>query len=425
MLKQEDSDRLTKVGPGTPGGTLLRRYWLPILLSREVAEPDGAPVRVRHLGEDLLAFRASDGRIGLVDAFCPHRRAPLFFGRNEECGIRCAYHGWKFDVSGTCVDMPSEPAGSSLQDKVKLLSYPTVELGGVIWAYLGPSEHQPPPPDYEWLRAPDTHRWVSKTFEHCNYLQALEGGLDTTHSSFAHNNRLGDKNMVRQQDRSPRLDVEVTDYGYQYVSTRSIDDDRQYVRVYHYIMPTQQVRGNITHREGHRSKLPKMDGHIWVPIDDEHTFVYNWMLSYSHDYPIPSDEAVRLETEAGRGPDDHIPGTFKLRQNLSNDYLIDRQMQKTETFTGIRGINTQDFALQEGMGPIVDRSREHLGHSDRAIVAMRRLMLQATHALEDGDSAWPRGADPLHHRGVRAYDDYLKKGDDWRQKFSRDLAARF
>jgi phthalate 4,5-dioxygenase len=182
MLTPEENERLTRVGPGTPMGTLMRRYWQPALLSEELPERDGAPVRVRLLSEDLIAFRDSDGNVGLVDAFCPHRRAPMFFGRNEECGLRCVYHGWKFDKDGTCVEMPSEPADSLFKTKVTIAAYPTYEAGDMIWAYLGPPELKPPLPDYELLRAPSTHRHVSKTFENANWLQALEGGIDTSHS---------------------------------------------------------------------------------------------------------------------------------------------------------------------------------------------------------------------------------------------------
>jgi len=174
MLTVEENERVTRVGPGTPLGKLFRRYWWPACLSKELPERDGAPLRVRLLGEDLIAFRDSENKVGLIDAFCPHRRAPLFFGRNEECGLRCVYHGWKFDRHGDCVDMPSEPAGTTLQAKVKILAYPTVEKGGVVWAYMGPKELTPEEPDYEWTRAPATHRYVSKTFENCNYLQALK-----------------------------------------------------------------------------------------------------------------------------------------------------------------------------------------------------------------------------------------------------------
>ncbi len=307
MLTVEENERITRVGTGTPMGKYLRRFWWPLCLSTELPERDGAPLRVRMLGEDLIAFRDTDGNVGLVDAYCPHRRAPLFFGRNEECGLRCVYHGWKFDRHGDCVDMPSEPAGTTLQAKVKILAYPTVEKGGVIWTYMGPKESQPEPPDYEWTRAPATHRYVSKTFENCNWLQALEGGLDTAHSSFAHNNKLGDRANLRQHDRAPLLDVERTDYGYYYVSTRNVDTGKYY-RVYHYVMPAQQLRASIIGYEGVRNKPARLDGHIWAPIDDFTTHVYNIMCA-----PHPEDELTPQAVEArekaaGRGKDDSVPG---------------------------------------------------------------------------------------------------------------------
>src|SRR6202050_2163491 len=165
MLPREDNELITRVGPGTPMGNTMRRYWMPALLSSEIAEPDCAPVRVRLLGEELVAFRDTEGRIGLLDEFCPHRRVSLFFGRNEECGLRCVYHGWKFDVDGACVDLPSEPADSPLKQGAAIKAYPTVERGGVFWAFLAPPRLRPPEPDYEWTRAPATHRAVSKTLQ--------------------------------------------------------------------------------------------------------------------------------------------------------------------------------------------------------------------------------------------------------------------
>lgn len=423
MLRPEDNEKITRVGPGTPGGEFLRRYWQPFLLSSELPERDGAPLRVRLLGEDLIAFRDSDGQVGLIDAYCPHRRAPMFFGRNEECGMRCVYHGWKFDRHGDCVDMPSEPAGTPLQARAKIKAYPTHEGGGVVWAYMGAKDRMPAPPDYEWMRAPETHRFVSKTFEECNYLQALEGGLDTAHSSYAHNNDIGNRNMPRNRDKAPRLDVELTDYGYRYISTRAAGDQGSYVRVYQYIMPAQQVRGSIIRIEGGRSERPRFDGHIWVPIDDETCFVFNTVYSYDVNTPLPRDFVMAFEARAGRGPEHHVPGTFKLRANKSNDYFIDRQVQKTKTFTGIEGVNTQDYALQEGMGAIVDRSLENLGASDKAIVTMRRLMLRSIDAVARGED--PPGVDPRTHGQVRPYDDYLPAGADWRQFFEKELTAKW
>jgi len=428
MLKPENNERLVRVGPGKPAGELMRRYWQPALLSEELPECDGPPVRVRLLCEDLVAFRDSAGRVGLIDAYCPHRRAPLFFGRNEECGLRCVYHGWKFNADGDCVDMPNEPSDTPMKARVKILAYPTVERGGVVWTYMGPPAEKPAPPDYEWTRAPSTHRFVSKTFEECNYLQALEGGLDTSHSSFAHNNHLGNKKTLRNIDTAPRSDVEPTDYGYRYISTRNAGENRRYVRIYHYVMPNQQMRGAFTPLLADKNSdepyaTPKSDGHLWVPIDDEHTMVYNWACGRDESTPLLPEFRDRLETGAGRGPDDLIPGTYKLKRNRSNDYLIDRKIQKTETFTGIKGINTQDSALQEGMGPIVDRSKEHLGSSDKAIVILRRLMLEAIRAVERGEA--PLGLDTQSHRNIRPYDAVIAGDTPWQEALASELVAKW
>jgi phthalate 4,5-dioxygenase len=423
LLTSKDNERLVRIGPGTPAGELLRRYWQPAALSSELLRADGPPIRIRMLGEDLLGFRDTDGKVAVVDAFCPHRRAPLFFGRNEQCGIRCAYHGWKFDRQGNCVDMPSEPAGTSLQAKVRLKTYPTVEAGGVIWAYMGPPGTMPAPPNFEWLRVPASHRHVSKTLEHCNYLQAMEGGFDTAHSSFVHNNRLSDNTQVRNRDRSPRIEVSPTNYGYWYSSTRTVSPNTNYVRVYHYVMPNQQMRGAVTSPDGRRADVPKLDGHLWVPIDDEHTYVYNWFYGYDETAAITPEYANEFETFAGRGPDDLIAGTFRLKRNLGNDYLIDRELQKSVTYTGITGLNTQDFALQEGMGPIVDRSKEFLGTSDKAVVALRRLLLEAIEVVERG--ATPRGADPTASSDLRAYDGLVSATADWRECFAQELKSKW
>ena len=178
MLSREDNERLTRVGPGTPMGELMRRYWVPATLSHQIAAPDSPPVRVKLLGERLVAFRDTQGRVGLLGEQCPHRTASLFFGRNEECGLRCVYHGWKFDVEGNCVDLPSEPRDYNLQSRVKATAYPCVERGGVVWAYMGPPEHKPEFPELEWTRVPDDQRHLTRHIQECNWLQGLEGGFD-------------------------------------------------------------------------------------------------------------------------------------------------------------------------------------------------------------------------------------------------------
>ena len=422
MLSREDNERITRTDAGTPMGQAFRRYWIPAALSAELPEPDGAPVRVRLLGEDLVAFRDTTANIGLMSAFCPNRRAPMFFGRNEEAGLRCVYHGWKFDRAGTCVDMPSEPPDSLFKTKVTIASYPTWEGGGILWTYMGPPDKQPPPPDYELVRVPASHRFVSKTLQRCNYLQGLEGGLDSSHATIMHRDNIGDRSWLSvYESLVPRIDVERTGYGFMYTGIRQYPTE-QWVRAYQYVMPAMQMRGSISGNFSRPGIPPKIDGHIWIPMDDENCYVYNWMYSYDATTPFPEEAALSEEIHFGRGPDDLLPD-FSLRLNASNDYGIDRQRQKTFSFTGIDGVNTQDVALQEGMGPIVDRTQEHLGTTDRAIIAMRQLLLEATRAVESGDPV--RGVDPSAYRHVRPVDHKIAPGLDWRSALAGELQAKF
>jgi phenylpropionate dioxygenase-like ring-hydroxylating dioxygenase large terminal subunit len=423
VLTQEVNELLTRVGPQRPMGQLFRRYWLPALLSAEVPEPDSPPVRVRILGENLVAFRDSSGQVGLVGDRCPHRGAPMFFGRNEESGLRCVYHGWKFDAAGNCVDMPSEPPDSPFKTKVNIAAYPTWEGGGAVWAYLGPRAEMPPYPDFEWLRAPGTHRRISKTWENANYLQALEGGIDTAHSSFVHNNDLSDPARLKSQNTHPVLEVEPTDYGFRYAGIRALSDGRTYVRAYQYVMPVMQMRAALIKNSGVPRELPSIRGHIWVPIDDEWTMVYNLVCAADPDKGISDEEWARHEKAAGRGKDDFIEGTYRLKRNLSNDYFVDRELQRTKTYTGITGLNTQDYAVQEGMGPIVDRSKEHLGSSDKAIIAARRMLLEALRTIKEGRP--PAGSDPAASRGVRPAEAIIKESERWQDAMSDLLEARW
>jgi len=229
MLPPKENELITRVGQGTPMGDTMRRYWIPACLASEIAEPDCPPVRVRLLGEDLVAFRDSDGRIGLLDEFCAHRRVSLFFGRNEECGLRCVYHGWKYDVEGNCVDQLNEPPEHQFKHHIHMTAYPTTELGGIVWAYLGPPEKMPAPPKFAWTRVPEARRHVSKVVEECNWLQALEGGIDTSHAPILH--RLLTDNSTRGgikpsnpfvRGKAPNLVVDVTDYGYLYAGVRPL-----------------------------------------------------------------------------------------------------------------------------------------------------------------------------------------------------------
>lgn len=422
-ITASDNERLTRVGPGTPMGEVFRRYWLPALLSSEVPRPDAPPVRVRLLGEDLVAFRDSVGEVGLLDAYCAHRRAPLFFGRNEECGLRCVYHGWKYDTTGACVDMPSEPPYSRFRLRVSVKSYPTYEGAGIIWAYLGPNVEMPPPPDYEWLRVPADKCRVSKVGESCNYLQALEGGIDTAHSSFAHNNDITNPRRIRNLDTHPELEVERTDYGFRYASKRQLGDDRTYLRLYQFMMPNQQLRGHTLNNEGERLRLPLIKGHVWVPIDDTHTFVYNLSYCAEESDILTDEEWTRIEAQSGRGPEDYEAGSPWLIRKLENDYLIDRELQRTKTFTGIKGVNTQDFAIQEGMGPIVEREKEALGSTDLAIRAARELLLEAIEGV--GHETPLLGTRSELCKAVRAIDVIIPSGVPWQDVAKEAAAARW
>jgi phenylpropionate dioxygenase-like ring-hydroxylating dioxygenase large terminal subunit len=419
MLSREDNELLTRVDRGTPMGSTMRRYWTPALLARELAEPDGPPVRVRLLGEDLLAFRDTRDRVGLIDEFCPHRRASLFFGRNEECGLRCVYHGWKFDVEGRCVDMLNEPETLHFKDKVFVASYPTVEVGGIIWAYLGPPELKPPPPDFAWTRVPATHRHVSKVIQESNWLQGLEGGIDTSHAPILHRLLTDDSKRPGfkpsnpfARGKAPHLVVDLTDYGYQYAGLRPLDEASLHIRTYHFILPFHQIRPSQS-----ASGAPLIAGHIWVPIDDGNTMVYNWEYSA---VGTPLTDEDRLERWLGNGPMDVDPTTFRAKRNRANNYLLDRRVQKTESFTGIDGINSQDRAIQESMGRVVDRSREHLGPADKAVIQARRLLLEAVKTTGAGGT--PRGVEPTYS-ALRAAEGVVPRDADWRELLTPDMAG--
>jgi len=419
MLAREENELITRIDLGTPMGNTMRRYWMPALLAWELPEADCPPVRVKLLGEDLVAFRDTLGRIGLIDEYCPHRRVSLFFGRNEECGLRCVYHGWKFDVDGHCVDMMNEPEELNFKNKVSTNAYPTVEVGGIIWTYMGPPELEPPPPKFAWTQVPETHRHVSKVIQECNWLQGLEGGIDTSHAPILH--RLITTNSDRPgikltspfvRGKAPTLAVDLTDYGYQYAGIRPLGETEMHIRAYHFIMPFHQIRPSLTERGN-----PSVAGHIWVPMDDHNTMVYNWEYSLTDE---PMNEVDRLEGRLGNGPLDVDQTTFRSKKNRENNYLLDRQVQKTENFTGIDGVNTQDRAVQEIMGHIVDRSKEHLGPADKAIIQARRLLLDAVKTVQEGGT--PRGVNATYYT-LRAAEGVLPREADWHDLLTPEMAT--
>jgi phenylpropionate dioxygenase-like ring-hydroxylating dioxygenase large terminal subunit len=399
MLKRAQNELLTRTGPGTAMGRLFRRYWLPALLAEELREPDGAPVRVQLLSERLLAFRDTQGRLGLIDEFCAHRGASLWLGRNEDDGLRCAYHGWKYDVTGQCVEIPSEPDNPKLCRRMKLKSYPLVERGGMLWTYMGPPELQPPPPEYDWVKVPEENRYISKRIQACNYLQAMEGGLDSIHSTFLHRFSVGDDPLLKRDPVSaayikadPRpVFVPMDSPGGLYIATRrNAEEDKYYWRVTQWLMPCFNLfapyKGN------------PHGGHAWVPIDDEHSWTYS--IDYHPTRALTTEE--REAMHAGKGIHVRtVPGTFVPAANRHNDYLIDRQAQKEKrSFCGVIGIGEQDAAVQESMGPVQDRTREHPVPTDNGIIMTRRKLLAAAQACERPGKL--PGQDP-HSQSVRAF----------------------
>ena len=409
MLSDIDNELLTKVGPGTAMGDVMRRYWMPALLIRELPGPDCPPVRLKLLGEKLVAFRATSGRVGILDDFCAHRGASLWLGRNEEDGLRCVYHGWKYDVDGNCVDQMNEPV--PFANKVRVTSYPTAEEGGVIWVYMGPRELQPPPPKFAWTQVPESHRHVSKVMQDCNWLQGLEGGVDSSHVQALHrifSSTVSKTSSVGDRGGAPMLDVDETDYGYRYAAVYP-RGEQEFVRAYHYIMPFTQLRPGI--RAGKDTPTDRNSliyGHMWAPIDDGNSMVWNWFYSLTDD---PLSERDRSEEREGNGATHVDQKTFLSIAKESNDWLIDRDIQRDVNFTGITGINLQDRAVQESMGPVVDRKREHLGPADKAVITTRKLLMDAIKAVRDGGA--PLGSGDSYY-SLLAIQDMIPKGAGWR-----------
>jgi phthalate 4,5-dioxygenase oxygenase subunit len=390
MLSEADNMLVTRTDSGTPMGEYMRRFWMPALMSSEVLEPDSAPVRIRLMGEDLVAFRDTEGRVGLVDAYCAHRGAPLFFGRNEECGIRCIYHGWKYDVDGNCVDMPNEPPTSRFKTHVQLKSYPTREAGEVVWAYLGPGEPPAELPDLEWLRVPSDHVYIRKYVVESNYLQALEGDHDSSHASFLHSamdgqivgeRPVGNAEIRRfhMKDKAPKLHVLNTAYGIITGARRNGSEGRYLWRIVSWLKPFYSL---IASEPGTPLLL-----NVRVPRDDETSWFYR--VSYQPDRPL-TEELRRSYDEDLVMFSELVDGGPQAKENLDNDYLIDREIQKTKTFSGIRSIPAQDRAVSERMAPtkgfpgIGDRSRERLAASDAAIVQIRKDLLRGVRSMDEG-----------------------------------------
>ncbi len=396
MLSRAENEMLCRTGPGTPMGELVRRFWRPARLVPDLPEPDCEPVRLKVLGENLVAFRDTNGKVGVLERQCPHRLADMWFGRNENAGLACAYHGWKFDVDGNCMEMPTETAESSYKHKVRMISYPTQEYGGVVWVYMGPAEQQPELPQMEWCRVPDDQRVVRSWLQDSNYMQATEGEIDSAHISFNHRwmnmdampaaqrtpqRLLPDGRPMRVLDGAPRLTVKETDYGFTYGSRREVGEGQYYWRVTQFLLPFYSMIPGPSRSAG--------SGRCWVPVDDEHNMVFQYQASA--DGPMSEQQRVRasaspenLTFQHHELKDGTIIDCWRPQRQRGNDYLIDRRMQKFDNYTGIASGREQDMAMTDGMGPIPQRWREHLGTTDIAIITARKILLRLARELQEG-----------------------------------------
>ncbi len=422
MLKTEDNELITRVGPGTPMGSFMREYWVPAMLSSELPKPDCDPLRVLLLGEKLIGFRDSEGRMGLLENSCPHRGASLFFGRNEGCGLRCVYHGWKFDVEGKCVDMPNEPAESDFKDRVRATAYPCRERGGVVWTYMGPRTVPPPLPDLEGNMAEGAELSVRANMLEGNWLQILEGDIDTTHVAFLHYGGLkaedqlpGTFSEYQLKDKTAKFEVIDTEGGAAYGAHRPAGPDQDYWRIAQWCFPfyTFTPPGVLGTKKG---------GGARVPMDDEHTM--NIFMSVRRN--MANIGPTNVINEPLPNTTDWY-GRFRQRQNLSNDFLIDRDLQRTGEgnagYTGIHGLVMQDGAMTGSMGGIYDRGKEHLSSADAMVIRVRRRLIAAVKAYVQSGATPPGVDDPEAYR-VRSGGVFLPKGADWVEA-TRELRQAF
>jgi phthalate 4,5-dioxygenase oxygenase subunit len=415
MLTQAENELLCRVEGDAPMGQLMRRHWIPGCLSEEVIERDGAPVRVRLLGEDLVAFRDTGGRLGVLDEHCPHRRASLALGRNEECGLRCLYHGWKIDVDGNVVDMPSQPEGSDIAHKVKHKTYPCREAGGFVWVWMGPSDAMPEFEPPAWAPSPAVKTSVVKIRVACNWAQVLEGAIDSAHSSSLHSTDMvpaevdsagaTTKEWLRPStDKAPRLQLERTPFGFRYVAIRRPIKDaatHDYLRITLFVAPF-----TVLIPPNDRYNLSILN----IPQDDTRTMFYFIAWSERHGGGI-EQEAWREFCGAQVGID--LDSNFHRIRTRENNYLQDREAMKHGNHTGITGIPNQDIAMWETMGPIADRSLERPGTSDLAIARFRRIMIEAARTVRDGGPAIGTLPNRIPHVKLRSFEGIVPKTTHW------------
>ncbi len=431
MTTASESVELTRVGPGTVMGELMRQYWMPALLSSEVAR-GGPPLRLMLLGEKLIAFRDSAGRVGVMDHRCPHRCASLFLGRNEQDGIRCIYHGWKFDAAGRCIDMPNVPPHQDFKHKVSARAYRTIERAGLIWVYMGSHAEAPPLPAFEVLDVPDGEIGALFIARNCNYLQALEGDIDTSHFGFLHAghvepDELGEDDPIYHTVavRTPDYHIADTAWGTTYAGYRAAGPGRTSWRFGNFLFPFWAQVPN-----GEFGQHLQVRG--WVPLDDEHTMYCVVWWKRARSAMTQQDPAFKDGTPVGGmgRRNDFLPNTtdwlgrWRLAANAGNDWRMDRAAQHDNViYSGIDSIHLQDQAVTESMGAILDHSFEHLAPSDQMITRTRRRLLMAARALRD-NGVPPPGAENVEvFRDARGGYFVSDAGQGWQDAYAAQLAG--
>lgn len=422
---QEDNKDLTRIGPGTKMGELIRHYWLPAMKSSELVA-GGDPVRLLLMGEQLVAFRSPSGAVGVMDHRCAHRNASLFFGRNEEGGLRCVYHGWQFDATGKCVDTPNTPDHYGVKDKVKTVSYRTHEDKGLVWVYMGSEETPPELPKFEITDMEEGELNMEFAQRECNYLQALEGDIDTSHLGFLHvgnvePEQLEDDDTMRYVvgNRAPELDVSEAPWGTTYCAKKLTGDGRQYLRYANFLFPfwTQAPQGPFERNIFARA---------WVPMDDTHTMsiTITWRKRVGF-RPMKNGEKLPGVVPLALRPNTSgWFGRFQTVQTGDNDYLIDREAQRSNRiYTGIEHIGMQDQAVTESMGAITDRSREHLSPSDLMISRTRRRLLKAARALAEDGTLPPGVRDPMVYADARSGEMVVPDHHEWPAAYQDALST--
>ena len=424
MLTREENELLCRVGPGTAMGQLVRRFWMPAASSAGVVA-GGAPKHVRLVGEDFVLFRDSTGKAGLLNELCPHRGASLPLARNEDCGLRCIYHGWKIGVDGNVLETPSEPEDSTFKDRVHAVAYPTYDAGGLVWVYLGPPALEPPRMNFDFTELPEEQRMVVQLQIGCNFMQPIEGVIDSAHSNFLHADTFkptasvavsglrSDLKVERpSNDTRPKLDIQNTDYGFRYAALREpivSPETQQYIRVTEFIAP---FYGMFPANKGYGNTQ------AFVPIDDTHTMLY--FVKYHYDRPIDAAERKMHYEWSKAVPGIDVDENYRTKRTRDNGWLQDRAaMESGASFSGIGGVQIEDSVVQESMGAIYDRTNEHLGASDIAVIRMRRLMLDAARGLAH-EGAAPFAVDKRNdYSDIQPLERIIPLTDNWQSLYAQ------